>query len=180
MFSPICSCSFQVSVLMLNNSVIVKFSFWLTGFIYDLVEDTEQNWEGVLELLCENFDSKSNDCFDLTKCMTKDYCSMRKNGKWGILDNKGEVVIDFKYDHEIDMVYNELDQTYYIINLDGQEGLLHSKSNVIIEPKFDRIIKSGDKYWLCEIDGKYLLKDCNGKILFKKRYDSIRAYNEYF
>lgn len=152
----------------------------LTNFIYDLVEDTEQDWEGVFELLGEKFEPKSDDYFVLTKGMTKDYCVMRKNCKWGILNNKGKVVIDFKYDNEIDMVYYELDQTYYIINLDGKEGLLDSNSNVVIEPKFDRIIKSGDKYWLCEIGGKCLLKDCNGKTILKKEYDSIRAYNKYF
>ena len=150
----------------------------LTDFVYDYVTDTEEDWEGFFELLGEKFEPQNDDYFVLTKGMTKDYCTMRKNGKWGVLNNKGDVIIDCKYNNEIEMLYYVLEQTYYIITLDGKDGLWDSNSNMVIEPIYDHIMKSGDKYWLCEIDGKCLIKDINGKTILKNKYDSIVACNE--
>ncbi len=40
---------------------------------------------------------KDNEMFSFLK-LNEDYCPMKENGKWGLLDSKGKVVFDFIYE----------------------------------------------------------------------------------
>ena len=125
----------------------------ITDFIYDLVDDkeTSEDWDAIYELIGRKYEPENKDYFVLERCIARDYCVMRKNTKWGLLNSKGKVVIDFKYDNEIELC-SYPDPNYYIITVDNKNGRIDLKSNILMEPKFDWIHKCGDEYWVCEFN----------------------------
>ena len=146
----------------------------LTEFIYDIVEDTINDMLNDLLVLEDNNSKPSPFCAMLAG-ISKDYCTMSKNQKWGLLDKNGKVVFDFKYKYPIQLLNkNRYNSGYYIVNIDGFEGVLDENSNIIIEPVYDHIMESKN-YWCCEKNNREGLADINGHFVTEIKYPSICA-----
>ena len=77
----------------------------LTEFIYDdLSDDLDDFFEEVcLDIGYMPFGHKESKTWSTHSgvIMNEKYCSMRLNGKWGLLDEKGQTIIDFKYSNPV-------------------------------------------------------------------------------
>ena len=84
----------------------------LTEFIYDNLEDYYKN--EFLDVF-DDLGVENVEHWKLTAFENKKYCSLRLNGKWGLLNNKGEVVLDFKYNSQLKVVERD-DLPYHYLN----------------------------------------------------------------
>ena len=86
----------------------------------------------------------------------------KKNGKTGVIDINGNIIIPFNYD---DIVYRS---SYYLTTLDGKNGVVSIQHDLIKKPVLKKIISDDYslKAWLVEMpDGKQGFMDKkSGKI----------------
>ncbi len=84
----------------------------------------------------------------------------KKDGKWGYINEQGEVVIDFIYDECSALEGCEGKQVkayparngYILVCVDNKYGFVDLKGNTVIEPIYDdasQVNKDG-KFWLCQ------------------------------
>lgn len=96
--------------------------------------------------------------------------AVKKDGKWGYLDEKGEVVIDFIYDEctVLEGCENKAVKAYpahngfILVCVNGKFGFIDLKGNTVIEPIYDdasQVNKDG-RFWLLE-EGKWELYQFN-------------------
>lgn len=86
---------------------------------------------------------------------------IKENSKWGLMDNKGKIIVEPKYD-DIDDMYEGL----AAVEIDGKWGYIDSKGKVVIEPTFDDagpfnegvapVSEGYNKWGLINKDGKYV------------------------
>ncbi len=86
--------------------------------------------------------------------------AVKKNGKWGFVDEQGNVVIDFLYDpYENYVSYGEnIERVYTAVNgyiavlKDGKWGLIDTKGNIVIDTIYDGIsqVNPDGMFWLLE------------------------------
>lgn len=146
----------------------------ITEFVYDIMEN---NLPRCVKGYKDHkvFEDELDFFFAMHSGINKDYCTMSKNYKWGLLNKKGEVVFDFKYKYPIKLLGILCRISgYYIANVEGYEGVIDKNSNIILEPIYDHIMES-ENYWSCEKDNLFGLADINGKMVAEIKYDSVVA-----
>ncbi len=94
----------------------------------------------------------------------KNVLKYQENGKYGLIDLKGNVVVKAEYD-SIDGLSNK--EGELLISKDGKYGVINTKGAELINPEYDYI--SGDGYYTW--DKKYAL---SGYILGLKTQDGYR------
>lgn len=135
---------------------------------------------------------KSNSKSIAGKIETVCYYTIYDNGKWGVINSYGEMVVDAKYDEMIVIPESNQDIFICIHDANYQEGTYKTK---VINSKQKEIIKGYDKIeaianfdkdnnlWYeknvfrTEKNGKYGLINYLGKELLKCDYDSITQVN---
>lgn len=131
----------------------------------------------------------------LTEKKTKDvstlktYLSVIENNKWGVIDNKGNMIIDLNYDEMIiipnqtkdvfictyNIDYNSETYSTKVINEDGKQILTEYNEVTAIENTDGTNIWYEDNILKFKKDGKYGLIDFEGKIIVEAEYDNIYA-----
>lgn len=119
---------------------------------------------------------------------TSKYYSAYKDGKWGVINNNGEIVIDMQYDEMIAIPNNK--QAIFVCTYDVDDATGEYKTKVINE-KNEEILKGYDKVeaidnydskqniWFednvlrVKKNGKYGLVDFKGNELLKCEYDNV-------
>lgn len=119
---------------------------------------------------------------------TSKYYSAYKDGKWGVIDNNGEIVVDMKYDEMVIVPNNK--QAVFICTYDVDDVTGEYKTKVI-NGKSEEILKGYDQIeaidnydskqniWFednvlrVKKDNKYGLIDFKGNELLKCEYDNI-------
>lgn len=119
---------------------------------------------------------------------TSKYYSSYKDGKWGVINNNGETVIDAEYDEMIVIPNNK--QAVFVCTYDVNDTTGEYKTKVINE-KNEEILKGYDKIeaidnydskqniWFednvlkVQKNGKYGLIDSKGNEILKCEYDAI-------
>ncbi len=81
------------------------------------------------------------------------YAPAKKNGKWGVIDEKGKLVVKAKYDWMADVhedvvvvaLYNEKDYYYhmYLVNMSGKETALQ-RYNLSLKKNYDLLMTKDD------------------------------------
>ena len=137
-----------------------------------------------LKNLLTGSSTKSQDVSSLTT-----YMSAYENGKWGVIDNKGNIVINLSYDEMI-LIPNKNEDIFictYDVNYDNETyktKVIDSQGNDIltqyenVEPlqnTDDSTIWYEDNVLKYTKDGKYGLIDFSGKELIRAEYDNIYA-----
>ena len=119
----------------------------------------------------------------------KTYISVLENNKWGVIDNKGNIVIDLVHDEMIIIPNKNEDVFVCIYNVDYNNETYQTK---ILDEEGKEILKNytnveaienndGSNIWYednvlkFKKDGKYGLIDFEGKETLKSEYDSIYA-----
>lgn len=117
------------------------------------------------------------------------YISVLEDNKWGVIDNKGNVIIDLTYDEMIiipnrnedvfvctyDVDYNAETYNTKILDSKGNEILKEYENVEAIENNDGSSIWYEDNILKFKKDGKYGLIDFEGKILIEPEFDRIYA-----
>lgn len=96
-----------------------------------------------------------------------------QNKKYGFINKRGELVIDFLYDNAEIFDSNG----YAVIGENERYGLIDALGNIIIKPLFKSLNRCEDTdFYIFQIQDKYGVIDCNNHIVVKAEYDEIRSY----
>ena len=109
-----------------------------------------------------------------------DFFLLEKNGKRGIMDSNGKMIIP--------MIYEYIDYPYYdtfVVTTNGKKGLINKFNRFVIEPKYDDLDNFlGDRLYYEYLKFKENelvgLMDIKGKIIIPAKYDYISIAKENF
>lgn len=112
-----------------------------------------------------------------------DILKFQKDGKYGLIDFKGKLVLDAEYDkiYALQGVRKNL-----IIEKGGKKGLVNtSMGEIIINPVYDEVTTLSDSYengYIVTANGKYGLINADAKVIFEPLFDEIKhtSSNEYY
>lgn len=172
---------YQEMLIVLNNN---KDVFLCT---YDLNEKTGEyktkvinkdnkeiykDYEKIEPL--ENYDASGNVWYE------EDVFKVLKNGKYGLIDIDGKVILDIKYD-EIDTLKNL--KNSIIVKTGGKYGLVNAKGATIINPEYSKIEKFDNDYnhgyITVDSNKKYGLVSYAGSKILDNKYEKInQIYGE--
>lgn len=116
----------------------------------------------------DNYDSKGNIWYE------EDALKVKKDGKYGLINYKGENILPTQYDEITTLkgVKNSI-----IIAKEGKVGLCNSLGEIIIEPTYSKILKYSDEYQdgyvVATAEGKYGLMSSNKSVLLDPIYEQI-------
>jgi hypothetical protein len=92
-----------------------------------------------------------------------EYAKVLKNGKWGLIDQAGKLIIDCKFES----LSSYFDQGLAPVKLNGKHGYIDKKGNIVIECKFDdandfsdnglAVVGKDDKYGYINTTGKFVI-----------------------
>lgn len=110
------------------------------------------------------------------------------NGRWGLTDRNGKLIIPFLYDHDkqswglqsLAPVFhkaNGFDSWFLIAAKDGRQGVIDTLNRVLIPFVYKEIRESvaGDtlRGWVVRTDSLYGVLQKDGKVLYAERYQQI-------
>ena len=112
-----------------------------------------------------------------------DILKFQKDGKYGLIDFKGKMILDAEYDkiYALPGVKKNL-----IIEKGGKKGLVNtSMGEIIINPVYDEVTTLSDSYengYIVTANGKYGLINADAKVIFEPVFDEIKhtSSNEYY
>lgn len=101
--------------------------------------------------------------------------AVKKGDKWGYVNNKGETVIQFKYDEAY--VFKG---GHALVIFGTDSMIIDNKGEVVITKKANQLERDDETGLVIYIDenDKYSLMDLKGEVLTKKLYDYIGAFSE--
>lgn len=119
----------------------------------------------------------------------KTYISVLENSKWGVIDNKGNIIVDLEYEEMIiipnrnedvfvctyDVNYNNETYKTKVLDEKGNELFKNYENIEAIENNDDSSVWYEDNVLRFKKDGKYGLIDFDGKIIVEPEYDDIYA-----
>lgn len=118
----------------------------------------------------ENYDQEN------TLWYEKDVLKVKKDGKFGVIDFKGNTVIPCEYDSITSLkgTTNSL-----VVTKNGKKGIIDNTGSVIAESKYKNVIAISEKYengYIVQDEkGKYGVISCNKKQVVETKYDDIKA-----
>ncbi|MCL2860656.1 MAG: WG repeat-containing protein [Oscillospiraceae bacterium] len=141
--------TYETKVLNQNNQEI------LTG--YDKVE------------LLDNYDENYN------IWQEKNILKVEKNGKYGIVNYDGKVLLSLEYD---DIQTLKGASNNITIVKDGKMGLCNGLGEIIIDPQYKKILPLGDNaqngYIVVDSNNKYGIVGTNKKVTIEPKYTDIK------
>ena len=135
------------------------------------------------KLLTPN-DKQTKDVSSLTT-----YIPVYENEKWGVIDNKGNTVVNLEYDEMIvvpdnnkdificvyDIDYNNEKYKTKVINKEGKEVFTNYEMVEALENTDESIVWYEENVLKYQKDGKYGLIDFDGREIVEPIYDNIYA-----
>ena len=98
-----------------------------------------------------------------------------KDGKVGIADNKGNVLITPTY-AEITSLDKDRSQGFIVKNSDGKYGIVDTANKQVLETKYDKVEKIyKNDYYVVTENGKQEVVKKDGNIVLSGNYDKIEA-----
>jgi hypothetical protein len=95
------------------------------------------------------------------------------NGKWGLIDGKGEVVYPFKSDCAIGFT-----DGFASIEINGKYGFINEKSEMFVKPKYDLVFNIHDGFVSVCKNKKWGVMDSSGHLIIPVKYDFIFEFYE--
>jgi len=100
---------------------------------------------------------------------------IQKNKKWGFIDSKGKLIIDYQYD--IDYEYNRVSTKSYgnrmIVKLNGKYGIIDKNNSVVAPFKYQMLFFMTPNRIFAKVNNKVGVIDQNGKIILPIDYKNI-------
>ena len=100
--------------------------------------------------------------------MRDGFIPARKDGKWGIIDRNGEVVIDFRFEEEVRVLGNGL----FVASYGELYGLVDMNGDWITEAIYERFYRPHfpSRLIAAQKDGKVGFLDANGNVVIDFRF----------
>ncbi len=122
--------------------------------------------------------------FDIAEPYQNNLAIVSKNGKYGIIDSLGTLIIPLKYDLiEHPAIYSNI-FAEFLTNDSGKFGLLDSNGDILLENKYKEIIwdrlKRGEnqqKYYIYKENGKFGAINTKGEIIIPFEYEQLSNFN---
>ena len=102
-----------------------------------------------------------------------DFTTAKQNGKWGLIDRKGNSVYPFTSDEEI--VFSEGISSVLI---NGKFGFIDKNLKMIVNPKYDMVFNIHDGLVSVKANNRWGVMDLSGKIIIPLEYDFIFEFYE--
>lgn len=96
---------------------------------------------------------------------------MKKNDKWGFVNDKNEFILETQYDH----IYKEKDGLF-LVKKEDLYGFIDKKGNVVIDLQFKDAHSFNDGLAAVKQNGKYGFIDKKGRFVIEPRFDDVRSY----
>ena len=100
--------------------------------------------------------------------------------KWGLIDGNGNIVMEPKYDligsrfGSQRLIGSRITSAYITVQLDDKIGLVNTRGQEVLAPLFDEVIESfPDSIFTVKNDGKLLVVNAQGKIIFDGKYEEV-------
>lgn len=104
-----------------------------------------------------------------------DRIALKRNTKWGFVNKKGEIMIQFKYDH----IFSIHDSVFVGI-INGKYGVADYNDNTIIDFKYDYIFYrpwENEKISWLKLNNKYGIVNSSNTIVTECLYDNLQMPN---
>jgi len=111
--------------------------------------------------------------YDNICCINEGLAGAVVEGKWGLINMKGGMVIPFQFE-EINDFYDGIAN----VKVNGKWGCINPKGEFIVAPKFDKIGGFYDNFATIVNDGKWGFVDENGRIIVKPQYSDASIFSE--
>lgn len=91
--------------------------------------------------------------------LSNEYILLKRNGKWGFINKKGEIVIDFIYGvekvHQFDVpLVGYFNEGLAPFKKDGLWGFINTRNEVVIEPKYKKVNNFSEGLAGVSVNGK--------------------------
>jgi len=106
------------------------------------------------------------------KFSTDGMLAVRQNGKWGYIDNKGETIVQAKYDSCEQFKYG-----YASFKLNGKWGIVDKNGNEVAEAKYESIY-GGENGIFIYYDKGWGIIDKTGKIIASPRFNILTFFEK--
>jgi len=105
-----------------------------------------------------------------------------EDDKHGFIDKKGNLVIPFKFEHNIEgtYLYQGFSDGLSAVCVDGKFGYINTKGDFVIEPKFDYAERFSDGLALVIADGLYGYIDRNGNYIIEPKFAHASSFQNGF
>ncbi len=96
-----------------------------------------------------------------------------RDGRYGYINEKGEVVIDLKYDSALNFSEGAAS-----VEINKKYGLINTKGEIIIEPQFEWIGGFSEGFASFKAGNLYGFIGRDGKILIKPQFENVKSFSE--
>lgn len=168
-------------VLDLNGDLLIKAQ-WDDVALYDSSASVEKDdkWGAFTNLSSDQ--PEIEPMYDYIYAFGQDGCAAYEHkGKFGILDEQGNVLISAKYETMASNSDSELKDGYYVIDGDGSDlsGIIRGKGNVVIPSTYSIIFSKNSKepYHLIQNQrGKWGYIDRTGQMMIDTKFDNAGGF----
>ena len=96
------------------------------------------------------------------------------DGKWGIMDEKGVMIIEPVFDSAVWPYDNDC----FCIRLEGKAGIMDAQGEMRIPLIYDSLARTKEGFYTVEVNDKYGVVNLNGEEVIETDYKSIQAFGE--
>ncbi|WP_371363230.1 hypothetical protein SRRS_41730 [Sporomusa rhizae] len=102
------------------------------------------------------------------------YAVVMKNGKFGAINEKGEIVLAPKYDYGSITFSEQL----AAVSVNGKYGFVSNKDQLVIAPEFDKALPFHEGLAAVAVQGKFGFIDATGRFVIKPQYETAGSFSE--
>lgn len=101
----------------------------------------------------------------------------KKNDKWGLLNEKGIIVLQPKFENEYAFCKLGFNEGLISVNVNGKYGYYSEKGILVIPHKFDSTEQFCNGIAWVELNEKYCFINIQGKYISNKWFDNVKIVN---
>ncbi|WP_304334222.1 WG repeat-containing protein [Conchiformibius steedae] len=110
--------------------------------------------------------------YESVGCLKEGLASVQQNGKWGVINKSGKVVIPFQYDE-----YLTFSEGLAGAGKNGRWGFINKSAKVVIPFQYDNALEFKEGLTLVKQNGRWGVINKSGKVVAPIQYDGItRGY----
>lgn len=170
--------NFVVAMKDSMDGVIDSSGREIVPFIYYKAERISESLVAVCKGLCGATDLSGRlvipSDYESIETFIGDKAPAEKNGKWGIINKRNEIVVPFIYD-EYEPGWEKINKPVFPFRQGERWGLIDGAGNVLAPFQYESLDYFSDVGLQGRQDGKFGLLDFSGKQLTPMKYDLIGA-----
>ena len=113
--------------------------------------------------------------FDDARDFKEGFAAVKKDGKWGYINTKGEQIVKCKFDGA-----GNFSEGFAVVFKDGKCGYINTKGEQIVECKFNYACNLSEGFAAVAKDGKLGYINTKGEQIVECKFDGVGDFNEGF